>query len=159
MSFRKSEHESTVYISHETPEQTDKRLIEVIRQSELKIYDGFYSFEEFPVNEYEFNPSALAIVRDEEVWSQLVRTPTQSSEKELFMVFRFHFKAGLDNSGFVGWLATRIKREVGTGVFVVCGNNNKRGGVFDYWGCPVSVGDNVLKLIHTMRKEKEVSVG
>jgi hypothetical protein len=148
-----------MYISHEAPEQTDKRLKEVIKQSELKIYDGFYSFEESPLNEHKFNPSALVIVKDEEVWSQLVATSSINPDKELFKVFRFQFKAGLDNSGFVGWLATRIKREVGTGVFVVCGNNNKRGGIFDYWGCPVSVGDKVIKLIHAIRKQEEVPVG
>ncbi len=40
------------------------------------------------------------------------------------------------NSGFVGWLACWLKRELGTGVVVVCGQNSRRGGVYDYWGCP-----------------------
>ena len=44
----------------------------------------------------------------------------------------FHFPAGVDNSGFVGWLASHLKVVLGTGVLVVCGFNSQRGGVFDY---------------------------
>ena len=134
-----------MYISTETLEQTESRLKKVIQTSDLKIYDKEYYFKEVPIDKFQFEEHALAIVRDEEVWSFLI--PSESSETENFKVFSFHFEEGLDNSGFVGWLASKIKMELGTGVFVVCGQNTNKGGIFDYWGCPASIADKVIKLV------------
>ncbi len=136
-----------MYISKETVEQTEKRLLRVLSKAELKILDGSYTFEEFPINElkYRVKDTALAFVRDEEVWSQLI--PSEDMTKELFKVVSFHFAADLDNSGFVGWLATYLKQKLGTGVFVICGQNSSRGGIFDYWGCPYSIGESFIQEI------------
>ena len=139
-----------MYISHETAEQTTQRLLRVIAQAELKIHEDVYVFEEFPLNELQqhLKPEALALVRDDQVWSQLVRA--QNSAGEQFKIFSFHFAVNLDNSGFVGWLATHLKQKFGTGLFVVCGQNSKRGGIFDYWGCPLEVAENVVGEIHNL---------
>jgi len=139
-----------VYISTETLEQTESRLKKVIQTSDLKIYDKEYYFKEVPIDKFQFEEHALAIVRDEEVWSFLI--PSESSETENFKVFSFHFEEGLDNSGFVGWLASKIKMELGTGVFVVCGQNTNKGGIFDYWGCPASIADEVIKLVRQLKQ-------
>jgi hypothetical protein len=48
-------------------------------------------------------PEALAFVRDEDAWSVLA--PAETGAREPIGVFVFHFPPGLDNSGFVGWLA------------------------------------------------------
>jgi endonuclease III len=93
---------------------------------------------------------ALAFVKDEDVWSALV--PTADPAAEQFVVFSFHFTPGLDNSGFVGWLAAHIKATVGSGVFVVCGSNAVRGGIFDYWGAPKSVAEAILKEVKNLRQ-------
>ncbi|HVH30907.1 MAG TPA: DUF6196 family protein, partial [bacterium] len=66
--------------------------------------------------------------------------------------------ADLDASGFVAWLATHLKRTVGTGVIVICGRD-QRGevlhpasqGVFDYWACPAQFGDRVMAEIASLR--------
>jgi ribonuclease BN (tRNA processing enzyme) len=92
--------------------------------------------------------TALASVRDEEVWSQLI--PSQDTTKELFKVISFHFPENLDNSGFVGWLASHLKQKLGTGVFVTCGQNSNRGGIFDYWGCPYSIEKNFVEEIASL---------
>ena len=42
-------------------------------------------------------------------------------------------------------LASRLKRQLGTGVLVVCGHNSKRGGVLDYWACPVEATEAALE--------------
>jgi len=139
-----------MYISTETQEQTETRLKKVIQSADLKIYDSEYYFKEIPVNKFQFEEEALAIVRDEEVWSFLV--PSISAASENFKVFSFHFEDGLDNSGFVGWLASKIKKELGTGVFVVCGQNSRKGGIFDYWGCPIAIADEVIQLVQRLRK-------
>jgi len=139
-----------MYISTETQEQTENRLRKVIQAAELKIYQEDYFFKELAIDKFELDQRALAIVRDEEVWSFLI--PAESTESENFKLFSFHFKDGLDNSGFVGWLATTIKRELGTGVFVVCGQNTSKGGIFDYWGCPISIADNVIELVRKLRE-------
>ncbi|MCY1145687.1 DUF6196 family protein [Actinoplanes sp. Pm04-4] len=90
----------------------------------------------------------LAVVRDQQSWSTLVplvRVPPEAVER--FGVFSFHFPVGVDNSGFVGWLATHLKRRLGTGVVVVCGSNRARGGIYDYWGCSYHLVPQVTSVI------------
>ena len=139
----------SMYVSDETPEQTDARLREVIRRSTLVIRDGTYAFEEFPLEAgSQLRIDALAHVRDESVWSQLV--PSNRPDRELFRVFSFHFPPGVDNSGFVGWLASLLKARFGTGVFVVCGQNSGRGGIFDHWGVGLERSEAVLAAVGTL---------
>jgi hypothetical protein len=132
-----------VQVSHETDDETEKRLLRVIRSARLTVHEGLFAFEEFALSEFasRARPEALALVRDEQVWSQLL---PGGGGGELFRVFSFHFPGVADNSGFVGWLATRLKRQFGTGVFVICGLNSNDGGVFDYWGVPADLGDAVI---------------
>ena len=139
-----------VEISRETPTQTENRLLQVIAQSEFKIFAESYTFEEFPLDDFPnlARQDAIALVRDNEVWSQLV--PYVDSTKELFKVFSFHFENCADNSGFVGWLASHLKAQLGTGLFVTCGQNFKRGGIFDYWGCPLEISEDVVSEIEQL---------
>lgn len=140
-----------MYVSHETPEETDRRLRGVLATADLTVLDGTFAFEEFPLHAFpaRAHADALAIVRDDDRWSQLVSSSDPGAE--LFAVLRLHFSPGLDNSGFVGWLASWLKRRLGTGVFVICGQNGTRGGIFDYWGCPAHLRDAVLEEVHTLR--------
>jgi hypothetical protein len=92
----------------------------------------------------------LAVVRDSESWCRLVPSSREHQEAEQFGVFSFRFPAGLDNSGFVGWLATHLKTELGTGVFVICGSNRIRGGIYDYWGCPIDLLDEATAVIKAL---------
>jgi hypothetical protein len=133
-----------VNISQETAAETESRLRRVIQDSRLEIFDGAWAFEEFPLEQFKdkANTNALALIRDSSVWSQLV--PSTDKNAERFGVFCFHFPAGADNSGFVGWLATHLKRKFGTGVFVTCGQNSNDGGIFDYWGCPLELSDKIF---------------
>lgn len=142
-----------VHISNETQEQVDARIKKVISESDFKVYEGTYAFEEFPLDEFSTKASsqALALVRDTEVWSQLV--PSSNQNLELFTVFSFHFDNCSDNSGFVGWLASFLKRELGTGVFVTCGQNSGRGGIFDYWGCPAELGKQAIAVVRKLITE------
>lgn len=136
-----------VEISQETQAQTENRLLKVIAQSDWKILEESYAFKEFSLTDFSANArqDSLALVRDNQVWSQLV--PCFDSSQELFKIFSFHFDNCVDNSGFVGWLASHLKTQLGTGVFVICGHNSKRGGVFDYWGCPLEISDDVVSEI------------
>jgi uncharacterized protein DUF6196 len=143
-----------MYISQETPTQTQARLRKVIADAELLVYDHPYVFVEASVDRFPSHhiSDALAFVRDSHVWSALVpQRQHQQNEEEAFSLFSFHFPANLDNSGFVGWLASHLKASVGTGVFVVCGQNSTRGGIFDYWGAPVSIADQVLQEVKLLR--------
>ena len=92
-----------MHVSHESVEETAQRLLQVIARAELKVYEQAYVFEEFPFGDFsrKAKPEALALVRDEHVWSQLARV--EDSGGELFKTFSFHFAEGLDNSGLVGW--------------------------------------------------------
>lgn len=139
-----------VDISRETDEEIEARLVRVIRSATLTVYPEPYLFVEFPLADFDrlAEPTALALVRDDQVWSQLV--PSLAGLGELFTVFRFHFPPQADNSGFVGWLASRLKRQFGTGVFVTCGQNSRQGGIFDYWGVPIAIGEDVVSAVRQL---------
>jgi len=104
-----------VSVSRESREQTEQRLRAVIAGAELVALDGEWTFQEGPVEELpELTDQVLAVVRDEDSWSWLTRATSVGGDR--FALFSFHFPEGLDNSGFVGWLATALKEELGTGV-------------------------------------------
>ena len=147
-----------MYISKETHEQIQLSLLNVLSHAEIKIYEEEYAFEEFAEKNFSLKAKseALAIVRDGEVWSQLV--PSKDLAQERFKIFKFYFKEALDNSGFIGWLATRLKDKIGTGVFVICGQNNGRGGIYGYWGCPIDVAQSVMEEIQNLVGEYHRSI-
>jgi hypothetical protein len=138
--------DAMVSIAKETAEQARRRLRRVIQQARLKVFEGVWTFEDFPLAELptRVSPLALALVRDEDVWSQLV--PYRGNGEPLTL-FRFHFPPDADNSGFVGWLATLIKETFGSGVVVTCGSNSRAGGIFDYWAVPASIGAAVTAMV------------
>ena len=139
-----------MHLSHETPEQTETRLRHVIREATLHVFSGTYRFVSLPLADFpsRARADALAFVRDDAVWSQLVPSDEGPSR---YVLFRFHFPEGMDNSGFIGWLASLIKRETGAGTFVVCGENPAQGGIFDLWGVDLPVGAGVLSLVRSLR--------
>ena len=149
-----------VSISIETAEQIEARLITVISNAEFVVHDGYWRFEE-SVDPPVLTPEVLAVVRDEDVWSSLVPAPVDGAADmaagatgaERFGLFSFHFPDAADNSGFVGWLASHLKHELGTGVFVVCGSNTSRGGIFDYWGCPDTLLDDAVAVVEGLRAQ------
>ena len=140
-----------MHVSQETPAQTHERLVKVIAAADLRVFDGVFAYSEHPVETFpaERAHDALAFVRDEDVWSVL--EAARGDEAEPIGLFSFHFPPGLDNSGFVGWLATHLKGVLGTGVVVVCGSNGARGGIFDYWGVPIALREKALEEIRRLR--------
>ncbi len=141
-----------MYVSQETAGQTEERLSAVIAASGLVWHAGAYAFDEYPVDQFPLGdiPDALAFVRDEDVWSVLKPAGPEAAER--FALFSFHFPDGMDNSGFVGWLASTLKQELGTGVFVVCGQNMRRGGIFDYWGVPIAMKEEAAQTLERLRQ-------
>ena len=139
-----------MYISKETHEQIHLRLLNVLSHAEIKIYEEEYAFEEFAKKNFPLKAKsdALALVRDGEVWSQLV--PSEDLTKERFKIIRFYFKEAFDNSGFIGWLASHLKHKIGTGVFVICGQNRGHGGIYDYWGYPLDAAESVIEEIQNL---------
>ena len=139
-----------MYISKETKDETEERLKKVLKTSSFKIFEKPYYFRETSVNDFQFDPDALAMVKDDEVWSLLV--PVEKDGTENFKIFSFHFENGLDNSGFVGWLASKIKEKFGSGIIVICGQNSNQGGIFDYNGCPIEISEEVINYINKLRE-------
>jgi len=138
-----------VNISHETPEQTDRRLRRVLAISTLDLEPEPWWYQELAIPEFPMRvrSDAIAVVRDAETWSQLVPVRQGDDPAESVRVWTFHFPDGVDNSGFVGWLASHIKAATGSGVLVVCGQNSNAGGIYDHWACPEAVADAVLETI------------
>lgn len=121
-----------MHVSTESPAETVARLRRVIAAAELTVCPGTYGFAEVSLSEPPLllGAGAVACVRADHVWSFL--RPSSAPTEELWRLLWFHFAAGVDNSGCVGWLGSRLKARVGTGVFVICGQNRALGGVFDY---------------------------
>lgn len=141
-----------VSVRMETPEQTDERLRRVIAQADVLVHDGVWCFEESPIDQPPvLTGDTLAMVRDDQSWSRLVPLTQEHEHIEHFGIFSFHFPAELDNSGFVGWLASQLKVRLGTGVFVICGSNRARGGIYDYWGCPIDLLDDAIAVVEALR--------
>ncbi|MFM8754899.1 MAG: DUF6196 family protein, partial [Phenylobacterium sp.] len=68
-----SEINPMVHVSHESVAETETRLLRVMQQARLKVYADVYGFEEFPLDAFaaRARSDALALVRDDAVWSQL----------------------------------------------------------------------------------------
>ena len=140
-----------VSVSRETSAETALRLQRVLGRAELAVLPGVWSFFESPRDEPPtLDDRLLAVVRDEDTWSVLRPNDSADGHEERFGVFSFHFPDGLDNSGFVGWLAGALKDRLGTGVFVVCGSDAARGGVYDYWGCPVALLQDAVAVVRSL---------
>jgi len=62
-----------VHVSHESVAETETRLLRVMKHARLKVYSDVYGFEEFPLDAFaaRARSDALALVRDDVVWSQL----------------------------------------------------------------------------------------
>lgn len=130
-----------VTVSFETAAETEARLRRVIRETSLEWLPGAWRYvEEDPGQE------ALAMVVADGQQSWL--TPSRGAdEPERLNVFRARFLPEAENSGFVGWLASKIKSATGSGVVVVCGYDHVKGGVFDYWGVPELISPSVRALL------------
>lgn len=148
--------DGVVDISLETEAATDARLRSVMQQIHLKVLPCPYAFRDFSLAAFPASAvaGALAFVRDDSTWSQLVES--DETDAEVFTVFRIHFPAGVDNSGFVGWLATLLKKQFGTGVFVTCGHNSSQGGIYDYWGVPISLGSQVVDAVRKLSSSPSI---
>jgi hypothetical protein len=143
-----------VSVSEESVDETERRLRRVIAAADLVVFDGEWSFFEAPLTHPPtLTADLLAVVRDEDRWSWLA--PAGASAGERFAVFSFHFPPRLDNSGFVGWLATELKRRLGTGVVVICGQNSDRGGIYDYWACPAQLRSRVEQVLTDLRDGRQ----
>jgi hypothetical protein len=144
-----------VHVSAESAAVTRRRLLAVIAQAEFDVLEGTFAFQEFPRAHFpgHLAEQALAMVADLDVWSALA--PAGGAARERFAVLCFHFPDELDNSGFVGWLASHLKRRLGTGVAVVCGSNSGRGGIFDYWCVPIALRDAAQLEVLALRKRGE----
>jgi hypothetical protein len=147
-------------LSRDGPAETEARLRRVVAEAALEILPGAWWFDELPLAAFpaRVRPDAVALVRDGNCWSQLVPVRSGDAPAERVRLWCFHFPAGLDNSGFVGWLATQIKRETGSGVLVVCGHNSARGGIYDYWGCPERAAGAVLAAVGALRQGGSVEI-
>lgn len=144
-----------MFVSRERPTQTDERLKRVAAAATLEVYDGTWWYDEFPLEQFpaRVRADAVAVVHDADCWSQLVPERPGDDPAERFRIWRYRFPDGVDNSGFIGWLASRIKASTGSGVLVVCGQNASQGGIYDYWGCPVGVSDAVIAEIRAVASE------
>ena len=108
----------------------------MLHEAELHALPSEWHFTEFAHADFatSLHPEAIALIRDGDRWSQLI--PANSSTADPLTLWSIHFATGINNSGFVGWLAKLIKQHTGSGVAVVCGQNTPRGSIFDYWCAP-----------------------
>lgn len=136
-----------VTVSVEVPAETEARLRGVFRRCAVDWLPGEWAFVEGPPATG--RPDSIADVRVDGQLSALC--PAGDTGAERFNLFRVVLPAGEDDSGFVGWLCSRIKAATGSGLFVVCGHNQSLGGVYDYYGVPRSAAGAVRTLLDRLR--------
>jgi hypothetical protein len=136
-----------VSVSHERVVESERRLRAVLSAAEVEHLAGTWCFRRFSG---ETPAGALATVSGADGWCALIPASDRGTD-ERFALTVTTFDPVIENSGFVGWLATTIKRRVGSGVIVICGSNPDRGGIFDYLGYPVDVAGAVRELIDELR--------
>jgi hypothetical protein len=130
-----------ISISHERQVESERRLRRVISAASVRHLEGAWSFRRFSGA---VPADALSAIRDDEGWCALV-------SGEDYGITMTTFSPSIENSGFVGWLSTTIKQRLGSGVFVICGDNPERGGIFDYLGYPIEIAGDVRALIDDLR--------
>jgi Family of unknown function (DUF6196) len=131
-----------VSISQERPVESERRLRAVLRAAELQHLEGTWCFKRITGDA---PAGAIATVRDVDGWCALV--PTNEDATERFALTLTTFSPRIENSGYVGWIATAVKQRLGSGVFVVCSDNPERGGIFDYLGYPAKIANSVRALL------------
>jgi hypothetical protein len=131
-----------VTISREATAETEARLRRLFRDCSAEWLPGLWSFIEG--EQALRRDGSIAVVRDGAQASALVPATDDGGQ---FAVFRVVLPRDADDSGFVGWLCSRIKASTGSGLFVICGHNEARGGVYDYYGVPAAVVDEVQDLL------------
>lgn len=142
----------------------NERLLKVIAKARFDVLTGLYAFQRLARGRPP-RPTALACIRDGESWSELVPTTDDYHADGSYKVVSFHFAEDLSASGFVGWLASHLKRSIGTGVIVICGHDARGGpelwraaqGVFDYWGVPAPVGPKAIAEIRSLIQQGETA--
>jgi hypothetical protein len=86
--------------------------------------------------------SAIACVRDDDVWHQLLPVAASHPGPRMCVV-SFHFPEHISSAGFIAWMAAWLREEADTGVVVIGGRDKSASpgldqgsfGVFDYWCC------------------------
>jgi hypothetical protein len=141
-----------LHVSHETRQGTALRLRNVLHRADLTHIGGDWAL--LPYGQVA-PAGAIATILGEDGWSALM--PAGVDALERFGLTLIRFPTGMDNSGFLGWLATIIKRRVGCGVFAVCGNSPRWGGIFDYLGYPLAVAGDVHLLLDHLRRRDDTS--
>ncbi len=133
-----------VTVSTEVSAQTEARLRGVFRRSSVDWLPRLWAFVER--EDASSRDDWIAEIRDDGHLSALC--PATGTAAERFGVFRVVLPRDEDDSGFVGWLASRVKAATGSGMFVICGHDQERGGVFDYYGVPETAVADVRALLH-----------
>jgi hypothetical protein len=141
----------------ETAQQMHKRLTAVIAAAIFEPLPQPYAWRRVDTLS-KLPPEALASVRDGSAWYALA--PTLPEAAGAYRILAFHFAEDTNASGFVAWLAGLMKTEAGTGAMVVCGFDARATpalwrtsfGLFDYWGCPWDLGDDVIALVERLRR-------
>jgi hypothetical protein len=143
-------------VTTESSEQMEARLLRVIAHSRFEVLTDDYIWQPMTGNQPP-SGNAITCVRDGDIWHEFVSaSPTSSGQR--YRVVSFHFKEGIDASGFVAWLACHLKRSAGTGSVVICGKDKRDSaelfqtsqGVFDYWCCSVAAGDRFVSVIRSL---------
>lgn len=146
-------------VTAETPAQANERNRRVLQTAKLTWLSGRFVFAPCSPNRADqaaLDDDTLAVIRDGSRLSSLRRRRLED-EGGTIRVFSVHFPPKATNSGFVGWLATEIKNETGSGVGVVCGFDSQVGDLFDYWCVPDEVAGRVLEVIDGLRSVDPVA--
>jgi len=125
-----------INISDETAIATKIRLARLMPSVVVRRLPARFAFSEDaePVN---WAAGDLAVIRGEDGRSVVRPAADDAPADNTLDAFEIRFSTPSDNSGFIGYLASRLKEMTGAGSVVLCGA--EQGRIFDYYLVPTPV--------------------
>jgi hypothetical protein len=131
----------------ETNSKLIERLYYVLKQSEFVEFDELYYFKQFEETPNLEN-NALSYIRNGNYWTGLIEAEDDRTEN--YKIFCFKVNTTSNNSGFLGWMATEIKKKLGISIIVFCSHCPTTDKDILYIGCSSLYGNQVKNFIETL---------
>ena len=133
-----------ISIAYENPIATKIRLGLLMGSVSVKHFPRPFEFASSP-ERVGWKAGSLAAVQGRQGYSVVRLVADDVVPDTTLDVFEIRFATQSDNSGFIGYLAGRLKEVTGSGCIVLCGAESER--IFDYYLVPTPVAPLARKYL------------
>ncbi|MEB3245755.1 MAG: DUF6196 family protein [Vampirovibrionales bacterium] len=139
---------TTVYISKETATQTEARLKALLPKVAFQWLDSPHQYDT-QMQPLAQNQALAQLVTPSGALEAL--QPCDATQSDALAIALLTFPSGHDNSGFVGWFASQLKKATGSGLVVISGAHH------DYFGFPWQAKDAIQAWLNDFSQQKTCS--